>query len=74
MSALGARAVLVAVESAHMCMVARGVENHAGSTSTRAALGAYECDAQLRCRFLKSVRQQQQQQQSEQSGRCSCGC
>lgn len=49
--------VMVVVSAVHMCMVARGVENHAGSTSTRAAFGVYEHDAQLRCRFLRSLQQ-----------------
>lgn len=72
--------VMVVVQAVHMCMVARGVENHAGSTSTRAALGVYESDPQLRCQFLKCAREQQQrqqregQQQSERQGECSCGC
>jgi GTP cyclohydrolase I len=64
--------VMVVVQAAHMCMVARGVENHAGSTSTRAALGVYEADPQLRCQFLKRVREQQQQGQQEQQAQCGC--
>lgn len=47
--------VMVVISAAHMCMVARGVENHAGSTSTRAALGSYHKDSQLRCNFLRSL-------------------
>jgi GTP cyclohydrolase I len=72
--------VMVVVQAVHMCMVARGVENHAGSTSTRAALGVYEDDPQLRCQFLKRTREQQQRQQrvsrqqSDGGGGCSCGC
>jgi GTP cyclohydrolase I len=57
--------VMVVVQAVHMCMVARGVENHAGSTSTRAALGAYEAQPALRCKFLRQLQQQQQQQQPE---------
>jgi GTP cyclohydrolase I len=48
--------VMVVVSAVHMCMVARGVENHAGSTSTRAALGLFENDPQLRCQVLKQLR------------------
>lgn len=66
--------VMVVVQAVHMCMVARGVENHAGSTSTRAALGVFESDPQLRCQFLKRVREQQQGQQQAAGGGCSCGC
>lgn len=71
--------VMVVVQAVHMCMVARGVENHAGSTSTRAGLGVYETRPQLRCQFLKRVREQQQQQQPGQqqsagASRCRCGC
>lgn len=55
--------VMVVISAAHMCMVARGVENHAGSTSTRAAFGEFERDAKLRCQVLRKLSQQQQQQQ-----------
>jgi GTP cyclohydrolase I len=55
--------VMVVISAAHMCMVARGVENHAGSTSTRAAFGVFERDAKLRCKVLRKLSQQQQQQQ-----------
>jgi GTP cyclohydrolase I len=51
----GARGVLVAVRAAHMCMVARGVENHAGTTLTRAAAGEFEARPDLRMRFLRAV-------------------
>jgi GTP cyclohydrolase I len=50
-----AAGVLVAVRAAHMCMVARGVENHAGSTLTRAAAGEFEARPELRARFLRAV-------------------
>jgi GTP cyclohydrolase IA len=40
-AALGAENVLILCESAHMCMVARGVEEHASSTSTTAARGKW---------------------------------
>jgi GTP cyclohydrolase I len=53
--------VMVVISAAHMCMVARGVENHAGSTSTRAAFGLFEQDAKLRCQVLRKLSQQQQQ-------------
>jgi GTP cyclohydrolase I len=54
--------VMVVISAAHMCMVARGVENHAGSTSTRAAFGVFEQDAKLRCKVLRKLSQLQQQQ------------
>ncbi|KAF8059720.1 folE1 [Scenedesmus sp. PABB004] len=54
-SLLAPAGVMVVVRAAHMCMVARGVENHAGSTATRAALGAYAADAALRCEALRAA-------------------
>lgn len=51
----GAPSVLVAVRAAHMCMVARGVENHAGSTLTRAASGEFKARPALRAEFLRAV-------------------
>eukprot|EP00775_Hariotina_reticulata_P004153 gene4153-4401_t len=48
--------VMVVVDAVHMCMVARGVENHAGSTSTRAALGLFETSPLLRCQVLKRLK------------------
>jgi GTP cyclohydrolase I len=65
--------VMVVVQAVHMCMVARGVENHAGSTSTRAALGVYEADPQRRCQFLRRVQQHGVQKAVGKDG-CSCGC
>jgi GTP cyclohydrolase I len=65
--------VMVVVQAVHMCMVARGVENHAGSTSTRAALGVYEADPQRRCQFLRLVQQHGVQKAAGKDG-CSCGC
>ena len=46
---------MVVVRAAHMCMVARGVENHAGVTLSRAARGAFAADAGLRAEFLRRV-------------------
>jgi hypothetical protein len=37
-------------------------------------LGVFESDPQLRCQFLKRVREQQQGQQQAAGGGCSCGC
>jgi len=68
--------VMVVVQAVHMCMVARGVENHAGSTSTRAALGVYEVDPPLRCKFLRQVQQQlvQDPQQQLKQRTCHSAC
>ena len=55
MAALGARAVLVVVESAHMCMVARGVEKHASTTLTTAARGAWAADVAQRAAALEAL-------------------
>jgi GTP cyclohydrolase I len=47
--------VMVVVRAAHMCMVARGVENHAGTTVTRAVEGVFAQQAALRVQFLKTA-------------------
>ena len=52
---LSLKGCMVVVQAAHMCMVARGVENHAGSTTTRVVTGAFVKQAQLRSRFLRTV-------------------
>eukprot|EP00879_Flechtneria_rotunda_P007487 GHRR01007855.1.p1 GENE.GHRR01007855.1~~GHRR01007855.1.p1 ORF type:complete len:324 (+),score=153.51 GHRR01007855.1:1011-1982(+) len=57
--------VMVVVQAVHMCMVARGVENHAGSTVTRAAFGVFQDDSKLRCQFLRSLNKRLQQQQQQ---------
>uniref|UniRef100_A0A7S3R2M8 GTP cyclohydrolase 1 n=1 Tax=Dunaliella tertiolecta TaxID=3047 RepID=A0A7S3R2M8_DUNTE len=44
---LDAAAVVVVVDAAHMCMVARGVENHAGRTTTMACRGLACSDVAL---------------------------
>lgn len=53
---LGAGAVVVVVDAAHMCMVARGVENHAGRTTSMAVRGAAVGDAKYRARALQACR------------------
>jgi GTP cyclohydrolase I len=59
-AALGGPAVisglLVVVCAAHMCMVARGVENHGGATTTVAGRGAGVDDAAWRARALRACR------------------
>ncbi len=52
-AALGAAAVLVVVDSAHMCMVARGVEKHASTTLTTASRGLWAGDALARARAME---------------------
>ena len=52
---LGARSVLVVVESAHMCMVARGVEKHASTTLTTAARGGWACSPAVRAEVLSRL-------------------
>lgn len=44
----GAEGCVVVVDSAHMCMVARGVERFAASTVTSAYRGVYAADARAR--------------------------
>lgn len=55
---LGCASVLVVVDAAHMCMVARGVENHGGRTVTMATRGKAAADAALRARALALCRKQ----------------
>lgn len=47
--------MLVVVESAHMCMVARGVEKHASTTLTTAARGAWARDVGARAAALEAL-------------------
>eukprot|EP00884_Botryococcus_braunii_P013995 jgi/Botrbrau1/22597/Bobra.176_1s0027.1 len=47
--------VLVVCEAVHMCMVARGVEQHASSTVTVAARGCFSQDAGLRKQILRKI-------------------
>lgn len=55
-AALGAdAAVLVVVDSAHMCMVARGVEEHASATMTTAARGSWAARPATRKAALQAL-------------------
>mmetsp|Transcript_18981 Transcript_18981/g.57326 ORF Transcript_18981/g.57326 Transcript_18981/m.57326 type:complete len:584 (+) Transcript_18981:338-2089(+) len=54
-TAAGAKGVLVVVEGLHMCMVARGVEKHASSTTTVAARGTLEADGATRSQLMLSL-------------------
>ncbi|KAH8960954.1 hypothetical protein BDL97_05G025000 [Sphagnum fallax] len=47
--------VMVVVEANHMCMLARGVQQHASSTVTYASLGIFASDASARTTFLQLV-------------------
>lgn len=53
----GAGDVMVVCDAAHMCMVARGVENHSGSTTSFAVRGAFAERAELRREVLRLFRQ-----------------
>ncbi|GAX78071.1 hypothetical protein CEUSTIGMA_g5513.t1 [Chlamydomonas eustigma] len=44
----GSAGVMVVCQAAHMCMLARGVENHSGATSTFAVRGTFEGSVELR--------------------------
>lgn len=48
--------VLVLCKASHMCMVARGVEQHASSTITVAAYGIFELDHVLRSQVVHRLR------------------
>lgn len=56
---LQAAGVLLLCQASHMCMVARGVEQHASSTVTVAAYGVFESDHVLRRRVVQRLRSQQ---------------
>jgi len=47
--------VMVVVEANHMCMLSRGVKQHASSTVTYASLGIFASDASARTTFLQLV-------------------
>ncbi|GIL89935.1 hypothetical protein Vretifemale_17680 [Volvox reticuliferus] len=51
--------VMVVCDAAHMCMVARGVENHSGSTTTFAVRGAFATRPELRRAVLQLFREHQ---------------
>ncbi|GIL42212.1 hypothetical protein Vafri_267 [Volvox africanus] len=51
--------VMVVCDAAHMCMVARGVENHSGSTTTFAVRGVFTTQPELRRAVLRLFREHQ---------------
>lgn len=53
---LQASGVLLLCKASHMCMVARGVEQHASSTVTVAAYGIFESDNVLRQQVLQQLK------------------
>ena len=53
---LQAAGIIVLCKASHMCMVARGVEQHASSTITMAAYGAFEIDHVLRSQVIHQLR------------------
>jgi GTP cyclohydrolase I len=55
----GAAGVMVVARAAHMCMVARGVQNHGGSTISTAVRGCYVGFPELRIKCLHNARMQQ---------------
>lgn len=59
---LGCPGVMVVVDAAHMCMVARGVENHSGRTTSFATRGLFAGDAGLRREVLRACRMRSGQQ------------
>lgn len=56
--ATDASGVLVVCSAVHMCMVARGVENHAGATCTTAVRGTAASDPAVRAQCMRLVRPQ----------------
>ncbi len=55
-SSVGGWGVMVVCDAAHMCMVARGVENHSGSTTTLALRGVFRQQPELRGAVLRAFR------------------
>mmetsp|Transcript_9850 Transcript_9850/g.29781 ORF Transcript_9850/g.29781 Transcript_9850/m.29781 type:complete len:355 (+) Transcript_9850:986-2050(+) len=53
---LDAGGVMVVVDATHMCMVARGVENHAGATMSVAVRGCFGGACELRRHVLQQAR------------------
>ncbi|KAG2454032.1 hypothetical protein HYH02_001073 [Chlamydomonas schloesseri] len=51
--------VMVVCDAAHMCMVARGVENHSGSTTSFAVRGAFASRPDMRRQVLRLFRDKQ---------------
>nr|PNR50935.1 hypothetical protein PHYPA_010121 [Physcomitrium patens] len=49
--------VMVMVEASHMCMLSRGVQQVASSTTTYASLGLFSSNSKLRTAFLQLVAQ-----------------
>lgn len=47
--------LMVVCDSAHMCMVARGVEKHGSSSVTSAARGPWEADKHLQMAVLEQI-------------------
>ena len=48
--------VVVSCSAAHMCMIARGVEQHCSRTTTHAARGLFASDGAARLRALQQLR------------------
>jgi GTP cyclohydrolase I len=46
--------IMVVCEAVHMCMLARGVENHSGATATLAVRGTFESSPELRMEVLNA--------------------
>ncbi|KAG2432468.1 hypothetical protein HXX76_008813 [Chlamydomonas incerta] len=59
MGAGAAGSVMVVCDAAHMCMVARGVENHSGSTTSFAVRGAFAFRPDMRRAVLRLFRDKQ---------------
>ena len=55
MTHLGARGVIVRVESSHFCMVLRGVRSHGSSMVTTAKRGLFAQDPALQAEFQNSI-------------------
>lgn len=52
---LSPRGVAVAMTAQHMCSMIRGVKKHHPSMTTRAMLGEFACDADLRKEFMSQI-------------------
>lgn len=54
----GARGVAVVIDSAHMCMMMRGVEKQSSTTRTVSFLGEFKTNREVRQEFLMAVPEQ----------------
>ncbi|MCY4464497.1 MAG: GTP cyclohydrolase I FolE [Chloroflexi bacterium] len=55
---LSPRGVAVAMTAQHMCSMIRGVKKHHASLTTKAMLGEFDCNRDLRSEFISQIQRQ----------------